>query len=284
MMKARCGRIINITSVVGATGNPGQANYAAAKAGVVGFTKSLAREVGSRNITVNCVAPGFIDTDMTRALPDEQRKALLGADPARPPRQRRRTSPQAVAFLASPARGLHHRRDAARQRRHVHGRKIRPLFWSRFEPAPGRSSDGKRRTTRQEDRRRAARRERGRDQERIVVRRRPRRRLARHRRARDGARGGVRDRDSRRGSREDHHRPAGHRLHQGPRQANEPRSQAVRQLSQPPRRRHRPRHRLPGRQQASPRPGRTSLAGKSGIARITRFDPVAPRLARSPAR
>jgi len=77
MMKARWGRIINITSVVGASGNPGQANYAAAKAAVVGMTKSLAREIGSRNITVNCVAPGFIDTDMTRALPDEQRKALL---------------------------------------------------------------------------------------------------------------------------------------------------------------------------------------------------------------
>jgi 3-oxoacyl-[acyl-carrier protein] reductase len=77
MMKPRWGRIINITSVVGASGNPGQANYAAAKAAVVGMTKSLAREIGSRNITVNCVAPGFIDTDMTRALPDEQRKALL---------------------------------------------------------------------------------------------------------------------------------------------------------------------------------------------------------------
>jgi len=78
MMKAKRGRIITITSVIGATGNPGQANYAASKAGVVGFTKSLAREVGSRAITVNAVAPGFIDTDMTRALPDEQREALLG--------------------------------------------------------------------------------------------------------------------------------------------------------------------------------------------------------------
>jgi 3-oxoacyl-[acyl-carrier protein] reductase len=77
MMKARNGRIVNLTSVVGLTGNPGQANYAAAKAGILGFTKSLARELGSRGITVNAVAPGFIDTDMTRALGEEQRAALL---------------------------------------------------------------------------------------------------------------------------------------------------------------------------------------------------------------
>jgi len=81
MMKARFGRIINITSVVGALGNPGQTNYAAAKAGIVGFTRSLAREVGSRNITVNAVAPGFIDTDMTRALDEAQREALTNTIP-----------------------------------------------------------------------------------------------------------------------------------------------------------------------------------------------------------
>jgi len=77
MMKARYGRIINITSVVALSGNPGQTNYAAAKAGIIGFTKSLAKEVGSRNITVNAVAPGFIETDMTVKLSEEQRKFLL---------------------------------------------------------------------------------------------------------------------------------------------------------------------------------------------------------------
>lgn len=81
MMKARSGRIVNITSVVGVMGNAGQTNYAAAKAGIIGFTKSLAREVGSRGITVNAVAPGFIETDMTSALPDDQKRGLLGSIP-----------------------------------------------------------------------------------------------------------------------------------------------------------------------------------------------------------
>ena len=104
MMKARKGRIINITSVVGETGNPGQTNYSAAKAGLIGFTKSLAREVGSRGITVNAVAPGFIDTDMTRELHEAQKAALLSNIPLG-----RLGSPDeiasAVAFLASQTAG-----------------------------------------------------------------------------------------------------------------------------------------------------------------------------------
>ena len=104
MMKARYGRIISIASVVGTMGNAGQTNYAAAKAGIIGFSKSLAREVGSRNITVNCVAPGFIDTDMTRALSEEQRNGLL----VHIPLGRLGTVEDiaaAVAFLASPQAG-----------------------------------------------------------------------------------------------------------------------------------------------------------------------------------
>jgi 3-oxoacyl-[acyl-carrier protein] reductase len=100
MMKARWGRIINITSVVGATGNAGQGNYAAAKSGIVGFSKSLAREIGSRNITVNCVAPGFIDTDMTRALSEQQRAALLTQIPLGRLGEAQDVA-AAVAFLAS---------------------------------------------------------------------------------------------------------------------------------------------------------------------------------------
>jgi 3-oxoacyl-[acyl-carrier protein] reductase len=102
MMKARSGRIINITSVVGSSGNPGQINYAAAKAGVAGLTRSLAQEIASRSITVNCVAPGFIDTDMTRSLTEPQRAAILARIPLA-----RLGAPEdvaaAVVFLASPS-------------------------------------------------------------------------------------------------------------------------------------------------------------------------------------
>ena len=104
MMKARAGRIINITSIVGVTGNAGQTNYAAAKAGMIGFSKALAREVGVRNITVNCVAPGFIDTDMTRALDENQRGALIGQIPLGRLGAVDDVA-AAVAFLASPAAG-----------------------------------------------------------------------------------------------------------------------------------------------------------------------------------
>jgi len=101
MMKQRYGRIISITSVVGASGNPGQANYAAAKAGVAGMTRALARELGSRNITVNCVAPGFIATDMTETLAEAQKAALLQQIPLQRLGQPEEIA-HAVAFLASP--------------------------------------------------------------------------------------------------------------------------------------------------------------------------------------
>jgi 3-oxoacyl-[acyl-carrier protein] reductase len=104
MMKAKHGRIINITSVVGSAGNPGQMNYAAAKAGVAGMSRALAREIGSRNITVNCIAPGFIDTDMTKALTDDQKAAILTQIP-----MARLGQPEEIAaaalFLASPDAG-----------------------------------------------------------------------------------------------------------------------------------------------------------------------------------
>jgi 3-oxoacyl-[acyl-carrier protein] reductase len=104
MMKARQGRIINITSVVGSSGNPGQMNYAAAKAGVAGMSRALAREIGSRNITVNCIAPGFIDTDMTKALTDEQKSAILQQIPMAKLGQPEDIA-AATVFLASPGAG-----------------------------------------------------------------------------------------------------------------------------------------------------------------------------------
>ena len=104
MMKVRAGRIIDIGSVVGTSGNAGQTNYAAAKAGMIGFSKSLAREIGSRNITVNCVAPGFIDTEMTRSLSEDQRKMLIGQIPLRRLGDVLEVA-AAVVFLASPGAG-----------------------------------------------------------------------------------------------------------------------------------------------------------------------------------
>ena len=119
MLKERRGRIINVTSIVGLTGNPGQTNYSAAKAGLLGFTKSLAREVASRGITVNAVAPGFVDTDMTRALSAEQRGTLQAQIPLG-----RLGSPEDIAaggpVLRVPPGRVHHRRNAACQRRDVH--------------------------------------------------------------------------------------------------------------------------------------------------------------------
>ncbi|MCC6217943.1 MAG: 3-oxoacyl-ACP reductase FabG [Aquabacterium sp.] len=115
MMKQRYGRIVNITSVVGASGNPGQANYAAAKAGVAGMTRALARELGSRNITVNCVAPGFIDTDMTKALSEEQHASLETQIPLGRLGQPEDIA-EAVAYLASPQAGY-----VTGQEMHVNG-------------------------------------------------------------------------------------------------------------------------------------------------------------------
>ena len=115
MMKQRFGRIVNITSVVGAAGNPGQANYCASKAGVAGMTRALARELGSRNITVNCVAPGFIDTDMTKALSEEQHASLKTQIPLGRLGQPEDIA-EAVAYLASPQAGY-----VTGQEMHVNG-------------------------------------------------------------------------------------------------------------------------------------------------------------------
>ena len=117
MMKARWGRIVNVSSIVGVTGNPGQANYAASKAGVIGMSKSLAQEVASRGITVNCVAPGFIATAMTDKLNDEQKARIDAQIPAGRMGEAAEIAAAAV-YLASDGGGLRDRADAARERRH----------------------------------------------------------------------------------------------------------------------------------------------------------------------
>ena len=127
MMKAKKGRIINIASVVAVMGNPGQANYAATKAGMIGFSKSLAREIGSRGITVNVVAPGFIDTDMTKELPEENRAAMLEPGAPGPPRRKRRNR-QCCPVSGVARSGLYHWRDPACQWRHGDG--LKAVDWA----------------------------------------------------------------------------------------------------------------------------------------------------------
>ena len=129
-MKERRGRIVNLTSVVGVTGNPGQTNYAAAKAGILGFTKSLAREVASRGITVNAVAPGFIDTDMTRVPRRGAARGAADADSRRAAR-RGRGRCRRGSFPRLAAGELHHGRDPARQRWHVHAVTVSPCAAAR---------------------------------------------------------------------------------------------------------------------------------------------------------
>ena len=119
MMRNRWGRIVNIASVVGQAGSPGQANYAASKAGLIGLTKALAQEMGSRGITVNAVAPGYIDTDMTKGLPEEVKQKMLAARPAGPHGHAR--GHRQRGEVPGQRRGLlHHRPRAGGQRRHVH--------------------------------------------------------------------------------------------------------------------------------------------------------------------
>ena len=126
MMRQRYGRIVNISSVVGLHGNAGQANYAASKAGLIGLTKSLAKEYAARGVTVNAVAPGFIATDMTDAMTDAAKTATLAAIPAGRVGRPEEVA-AAVAFLASPRRGLRHRPGAVRRRRHGHVRPKREM-------------------------------------------------------------------------------------------------------------------------------------------------------------